>query len=90
MIFDDKYKYFKPSTFRGYVMTMEKDGEHDVEHTENDVKVYSCEGCCETFTTPISKATRYRVRTDYVTWKDGQGEPTSREHEDVEKEEESV
>ena len=64
--------------------------ERDVERSENDVKVYTCEGYGETFPTGITKATHCRNCTSYVAWKTEQGEPTSREREDVEREDESI
>jgi len=97
MIFNDKTKDFKPSKFRGYVMNAEEIVEQllprddDVTDRDvNDVKVYTCEGCGETFPTGIAKATHCRNCMPYITWKAEQGEPTPREREDVEREDESI
>ncbi len=64
--------------------------ERDVTDRSNDEKKYACEGCGATFPTGIARATRYRNCTSYLAWKAEQGEPTSREREDVEREEESI
>jgi len=67
MIFNDKYKHFKPLTPRRDVMNdeevVEPTEERDDERTYNvaEVKVYTCEGCGETFPTGIAKATHTAV-----------------------------
>jgi DNA-directed RNA polymerase subunit RPC12/RpoP len=64
--------------------------ERDVNDHSNDEKTYACEGCGTTFPTGIPTATRCRNCTSSIAWKAEQGEPTSREREDVEREEDTV
>jgi len=94
MIFNVKSKDFKPSTFREYVMNdeeiVEQPLERDLDDRSNDEKKYTCEGCGTTFPTGIARATHCRNCTSSIAWKAEQGEPTSREREDVEREDESI
>lgn len=64
--------------------------ERDLNDRSNDEKTYACEGCGTTFPMGISTATRCRNCTSSIAWKAEQGEPTSREREDVEREDESI